>query len=106
MLTSALLATYRAVGSSKAIGKFTNAQGKEERLLMKGQFLSAGSASITDEATGLPVAQIARSFSGGNIGRELFAGKQTYLVTIAPNVDMALVVAMCIALDEKKEQGK
>ncbi|KXJ89346.1 tubby C-terminal-like domain-containing protein [Microdochium bolleyi] len=92
-----------SIGSSKAIGKFTNASGKEERLLMKGDFFSR-SANITDEATGIPVASIARQFGGNNLGRELLAGKQTYLVSIAPNVDMALVVAMCIALDEKKEK--
>lgn len=71
---------------------------------MKGDFFSR-SATIVDEATQLPVANIARSF-GGNLGREMFAGKQTYLVNIAPNVDMALVVAMCIALDERNEKGK
>jgi len=71
---------------------------------MKGDFFSR-SATIVDEATKIPVANIARSFSG-NLGREMFAGKQTYLVNIAPNVDMALVVAMCIALDERNEKGK
>jgi len=91
-------------GGSKATVTFTNAAGKAERLLMKGDFFSR-SATIVDEATKIPVANIARSFSG-NLGREMFAGKQTYLVNIAPNVDMALVVAMCIALDERNEKGK
>ena len=36
--------------------------------------------------------------------RAIIGGAQNYCVTIAPNVDMALVVAMCICLDEVNRQ--
>jgi uncharacterized protein YxjI len=33
-------------------------------------------------------------------------GQQTYTVSVAPGVDMALVAAMCICLDEKNNEAK
>ena len=62
---------------------------------MKGNFFNV-SAEIKDGER--VVARIDRKLF--NIG-QMFGSKQTYCVTIAPNVDMALVVAMCICLDER-----
>lgn len=69
---------------------------------MKGNFLDTH-ANITDEATEQPVAHIDREFFNA---RQLLGGQQTYVVTVAPNVDMALIAAMCICLDEKRNEEK
>ncbi|KAI5919057.1 DUF567-domain-containing protein [Camillea tinctor] len=89
-----------SIGSSKSIGTFKSVGGKQESLLMKGDFFDR-KADITDEATKQPVAHIDRQFFNM---RELVGGQQTYAVTIAPNVDMSIIVAMCICLDERKNE--
>ncbi len=89
-----------AVGSSKSIGRFVSPLGKREELMMKGDFFNT-SANIVSEAFGAPVAVINRKFFNAS---ELLFGKQTYAVTIAPNVDMAIIVAMCICLDERRSE--
>ena len=38
-------------------------------------------------------------------GKDVFFGQQTYAVTVAPGVDMALIAALCICLDEKNNEG-
>lgn len=88
---------------SKAIATFTSKNGKAEQLQMKGNFFDT-SADITDEAQGgLVVARIDRKILSG---KDIFFGQQTYGVMVAPGVDMALVAAMCICLDEKNNEGK
>ena len=47
------------------------------------------------------VTRINRQF---NSGWDILGGG-SYLVTIAPNVDMALVVAMCHYLDERRHEN-
>lgn len=66
---------------------------------MKGNWRSS-SAEIVDEATGFVVASIRRQ----RTAKHYLAGQQTYTVTVAPNVDMALAVAMCICMDEKNNE--
>ena len=68
---------------------------------MKGDFFDT-MANITDEATGQIVATIDRQFFNA---RQLLGGQQTYVVTIAPNVDMAIIVAMCVCLDERRNDN-
>ncbi|KAK7941570.1 uncharacterized protein PG986_013957 [Apiospora aurea] len=87
-------------GSSKSVATFTGEGGRRESLFMKGDFFDR-KASITDEASGQAVATINRQFLNA---RELLGGQQTYHVTVAPNVDMALIVAMCICLDERRNE--
>ncbi|KAL1647989.1 hypothetical protein SLS58_002313 [Diplodia intermedia] len=87
-------------GSSKAICSFTSTHGKQEKLMMKGNFFDT-TADITDEVTGQLVATIDRKFFNA---REMFGGQQTYVVTVAPNVDMTVIAAMCICLDEKRNE--
>jgi hypothetical protein len=48
------------------------------------------------------VARIDRKLLSGS---DIFFGQQTYAVTIAPGVDMALVAALCICLDEKNNES-
>jgi uncharacterized protein YxjI len=87
------------VGSSKAIGRFVNSfTNQQEELMMKGNFFDT-CADITNSKTAQPVARIDRKLLNA---RELFAGQQTYAVTVAEGVDMALIVAMCICLDERR----
>lgn len=92
----------KIVGSHKSFTKFRSARGKDESLMMKGDFFDR-KAVITDEATGTPVATIDRKFFNA---KELLFGKQTYAVMVAPGVDMAVIIAMCIAMDEKENEGK
>lgn len=91
---------YKTVSvlGSKANATFTSSNGKPEVLQMKGNFFST-QADITDEAQGgITVARIDRKILSG---KDIFFGQQTYAVLVAPGVDMALVAAMCICMDEK-----
>jgi uncharacterized protein YxjI len=92
-------------GSSKAYGLFSyldqaSGQTKQARLFMKGDFFDRR-ADITDEATGHVVAMIDRQFLNA---RQLLGGQQTYAVTVAPGMDLAVIVAMCICLDERRNE--
>jgi uncharacterized protein YxjI len=49
------------------------------------------------------VAHIARSFLNA---RQLLANQDTYYVTVAPGVDLSLIAALCVCLDEKEQEGK
>jgi len=87
------------VGTSKMIATFQNASNRAPiELLVKGDWLDR-SATITMGST--VVAQISRSFF--NV-REIFGGTQTYYVTVAPGVDLALMAAICVCLDEKENE--
>ncbi|KAI0198888.1 DUF567-domain-containing protein [Astrocystis sublimbata] len=90
------------IGGTKMICTFKSMSGKDETLMVKGNFFDT-KADITDEGTGQPVATIDRKFFNA---REMFTGQDTYAVTVAPNVDMAIIAAMCICMDDKKEQGQ
>ncbi|KAI1080794.1 DUF567-domain-containing protein [Whalleya microplaca] len=91
------------LGGSKFIGTFVSpASGKQETLVMKGDWTDT-SASIVDEASGQAVATIYRN--RWNL-REMLGGQQTYEVAVAPNVDMAIIAAMCICLDMKRNESK
>lgn len=46
------------------------------------------------------IARIKRQYSMGTL-----IGKQTYGVEVAPGVDLALMAALCICLDEKTNEG-
>jgi len=69
--------------------------------MIKGNFLDTY-ADITEQKTGQPVARIDRQFFNA---RQLLGGQQTYVVLVAPNVDLSLVAAMCICLDEKRNEN-
>lgn len=122
--------TLFSVKSSFSLGtkltatfKNTAGNGQETQLVLRGSILDR-SAEITTK-DGLPVARISRSFA--NAGEILckflhlhfqFSGlfadrictpsvdKQTYILTVAPGVDAALLLAICICLDEKANDEK
>ncbi|KAK6540665.1 hypothetical protein TWF694_008058 [Orbilia ellipsospora] len=91
-----------SIGTSKAYVNFTDVNGKEHSLLMKGNFFDSKS-NIVDETTGAVVATINRKLL--NFG-QIFAGQQTYVLSVAPGVDMALMAAACICFDEKNNEKK
>ncbi|KAK1756773.1 tubby C-terminal-like domain-containing protein [Echria macrotheca] len=92
-----------ALLGSKATATFTNASnGATESLKMKGNWFDSA-ADIVDERTGFVVGRIDRKLLSG---RDLLFGQQTYALTVAPNVDLALMVAMCICMDEKNNENK
>lgn len=74
------------------------ADGRHVEMEVKGDWFDR-SAEIT--CGGQPVAHISRSFF--NV-REIFADKQTYFVKVAPNVDLTMVAAICISLDEEENE--
>ncbi|CAF9935573.1 MAG: hypothetical protein ALECFALPRED_006486 [Alectoria fallacina] len=57
------------------------------------------SASVT--FGGEPVAHISRSIFNM---REILADKDTYFVTVAPMVDLTMIAALCVSLDEQDEK--
>ncbi|GFZ46578.1 hypothetical protein JCM24511_03798 [Saitozyma sp. JCM 24511] len=73
--------------------------GQEVTLELRGD-MWGGSADIS--MGGMPVAQITRQLFNM---REVFADKQTYFVTVAPGVDLALIAAICICFDEAKNES-
>ncbi|KAK1478703.1 hypothetical protein CTAM01_14985 [Colletotrichum tamarilloi] len=92
-----------ALIGSKATATFVSPQtGKTESLEMKGNWLST-QADIVDTNTGQVLGRIDRNMLRA---RDFFGGKQTYALTVAPGVDMALMCALCICLDEKKNDNK
>jgi len=92
-----------ALLGSKATATFTNAAtGTPETLMMKGNFFDSA-ADIVDQKTGFVVGRINRKLLSG---RDLLFGQQTYALTVAPGVDLALMVAMCICMDEKNNESK
>lgn len=66
---------------------------------MEGDFLDSRAEISTKE--GQVVALIDRKYFNA---REFIGGQQTYGVTVAPNVDMAIIAAMCICLDELRNE--
>lgn len=90
-----------SLGSSKSVGRFINSfTNQQEELMMKGNFFDTY-ADITNVQTGQPVARVDRQLLNA---RELFTNQQTYVVTVAQGVDLALITAMCICLDEKRNE--
>lgn len=86
---------------SKATVLFKNFDGREIKLTMSGGWFDT-SADIVEESSGTVVARIDRRLLNK---RELLFGQQTYALSVAPGVDMAMMVAACVALDEKNNDG-
>ncbi|KAF4980961.1 hypothetical protein FZEAL_3142 [Fusarium zealandicum] len=88
--------SFKLMGS-KATATFTSAGGQVESLEMKGNWIDY-SAEILDKSTNTVVARIDRKVLSG---RDMIFGQQTYALMVAPNVDMGLMAALCICMDEK-----
>lgn len=108
-----------SVGSSKSTVEFVNNIDRTPvTLYVKGDWFDR-SANITLGEEGRVVAAISRSFFNA---REIFGDKQTvscvifegeveadqisqYFVTVAPNVDLSLIAAICVCLDERENDS-
>lgn len=78
---------------------FVNASNRANiELLIKGDWFDR-SATIT--MGGQVIAQISRSYFNM---REIFGGQQSYYVTVAPFVDLAMMAAICVCLDERENE--
>ncbi|KAF2720326.1 DUF567-domain-containing protein, partial [Polychaeton citri CBS 116435] len=89
---------FKLMGSKSTV-EFQNASDSSTvELSVKGDWIDR-SAKIT--LGDRPVAEIARKFL--NV-REIFGGQQTYYVTVAPNVDLSLIAAICVCLDERQNE--
>ncbi|KAK0726893.1 tubby C-terminal-like domain-containing protein [Lasiosphaeria miniovina] len=94
--------SFKLIGS-KARATFVNKYtGQQESFLMQGNWFDSR-ADIVHEKTGMVVGNINRKLLSG---RDILFGQQTYALTVAPGVDMSLMVAMCICMDEKNNEGK
>ncbi|KAJ4361817.1 hypothetical protein N0V83_010758 [Neocucurbitaria cava] len=94
--------SFKLMGS-KATGTFTSQNGKQEALTMRGNFFDTTADIIDETQGGVIVARIDRKILSG---KDIFFGQQTYGVQVAPGVDLALIAAMCICLDEKNNEPK
>lgn len=90
---------FSSVVGAKMLATFTNASnGQPIELLVKGNW-SDRSATITLD--GRVVGEIGRNFF--NMA-QIFGGQQTYQLSVAPGVDLAMMAAICICLDEKQNE--
>lgn len=98
------LRTYiDTVGSTKSSIRFTNAgDGQPVELKMDGNFFG-NHCQVINANTNEPVAQIDRERWNA---RQFLAQQQTYAVHVAPGMDLSVVAAICICLDERKHEEK
>ncbi|KAJ5109260.1 hypothetical protein N7456_005935 [Penicillium angulare] len=87
---------FKFIGS-KANITFHDRNGKPVTLGMSGKIFEHN-ADIVDQETGQVAAHIRHQRFNG---RKMMFGQDTYTVTVAPGVDMALIAALCICFDEK-----
>ncbi|ORY32262.1 tubby C-terminal-like domain-containing protein [Naematelia encephala] len=88
-----------AIGTKMEATFVNQSTGQPVTLELRGD-MWGGSADLS--MGGMPVAQISRKLFNA---RELFVDKQTYFVTVAPGVDLALIAAICICFDEAKNEN-
>ncbi|KAF4340873.1 LURP-one-related 10 [Fusarium beomiforme] len=91
--------SFKLLGS-KATATFNSIGGTAEILEMKGSWFDYA-ADIFDKSTNTVVARIDRKLLSG---RDMLFGQQTYALIVAPGVDMALMAALCICMDEKNNE--
>ncbi|KAJ7759980.1 tubby C-terminal-like domain-containing protein [Mycena metata] len=85
---------------SKMSATFKNFDGQEVELICKGDFLDRKATIMHNDQV---IAQIGRDFFNA---RQIFGNQQTYQVSVAPGVDLAMMAAICICLDEKENENK
>jgi len=83
--------------------KFNNkANNKKEILTVKGDLMSLSCGIYYGEGSNAPlVARVNKKLDA----KTIFTNKDSYSLEIAPNVDMALMVALAIIFDEYKHEG-
>jgi len=89
------------VGNIKMTATFLNTFNRRRtELTIKGDWLNRDASIILGNVV---VAQINRK---RRLPEHLFSVEQSYFVTVAPNVDLTLVAAICMCLDEKEKDNK
>ena len=79
---------------------FTNASTQQEiELVCSGDFINRRAKITLD---GRPLAFIRRNFWNA---REWVSAAHTYYVTVAPGVDLTLVAALCICMDDRESNN-
>ncbi|KAH7337025.1 tubby C-terminal-like domain-containing protein [Rhizoctonia solani] len=92
--------SHFALTGAKIDVEFTNAvDGRQVMFDLRGSFFDR-SAEVT--ANGQPVARISRQFLNSG---ELLFDQQTYYLTVAPGVDAAMMVALCVCMDEARNEN-
>ncbi|CAK7268514.1 hypothetical protein SEPCBS57363_003132 [Sporothrix epigloea] len=94
-----LRSNIQLIGTTATAKFATPATGKREALTMKGNFLDTR-GDIKDD-TGHVVARIDRKLLNA---RQLLFDQDSYAVVVAPGMDMAVVAAMCICLDNRNNE--
>ncbi|KAB8222965.1 tubby C-terminal-like domain-containing protein [Aspergillus novoparasiticus] len=89
--------SFSLIGSNATVSFTPSSTEGLVSLNMKGNWRSR-KAAIVDAATGAVVAQIDRKRFNA---RQIFFHQQTYVVMVAPGVDLALITALCVCFDEK-----
>lgn len=89
---------FKLFGSRSTVHFANASDGKELELEVKGDWMDRSADIKIDDRV---VASIARKFF--NV-REILGGQQTYFVTIAPGVDLSLIAAICVCLDERQNE--
>ena len=98
------IVAHVTMAKSKMHTTITNGQtGQQMLITLKGNILTHEAVVFLGEAKqgGIPLAKIHRPLTG----REWLTGKQDYFLTVAPNVDIAMMLTFCIALDEMKKDN-
>ncbi|KAJ7708455.1 tubby C-terminal-like domain-containing protein [Mycena metata] len=90
-------AHFQLIGT-KMSATFNNFDGQEVELICEGKFLDR-KATITHNDQ--VIAQVGRDFFNA---RQIFGDHQTHQVSVAPGVDLAMMAAICICLDEQERQ--
>ncbi|TFL02371.1 tubby C-terminal-like domain-containing protein [Pterulicium gracile] len=90
-------------GGASISTTFVNAaDGRNLELCLVGDFFNM-EAIITLGEGGPAIATISRDYLNT---REMFSGQQTYFLTVAPGVDVSLLSALCVCLDEIRNDNR
>ncbi|CAE6464152.1 unnamed protein product [Rhizoctonia solani] len=94
-----VIKSHFSLTGAKLDVQFKNAaDGRQVQFDLRGSFFDR-SAEVT--VNGQPVARISRQFLNSG---ELLFDQQTYYLTVAPGVDAAMMVALCVCMDEKQNE--
>jgi len=90
------------LGGARMTISFTNTASNNEpiELQLAGNWIERYASLTWNDR---PVAQITRDFLNA---RQILGDADSYYVTIAPGMDIALIASICVMLDERDEAGK
>ncbi|KAF8313804.1 hypothetical protein DL93DRAFT_2058725 [Clavulina sp. PMI_390] len=94
-------AIFKFIGS-KATATFMSSTGKEMSITIEGGWLDR-KVDIVENTTGQRVARITRKVM---TLRNVFGGASTYTLQVAPGADIAIMIALCVAMDMKRAEDE